>query len=291
MGLECKTYALWLRRKGVRPIFMIHDLIPLTNPEYCRRGERARHQVRMCTAISTGCGIITNSRDTLAGLDTFAKSNQLSLPATLVAPLASGLQGMSKEVQPVQSPYFVVLGTIEPRKNHWMLLQTWRHVIDLMGTAAPRLVIIGQRGWECENVEDLLERCESLRGVVFEYSRCSDAQLTTCLRQSQALLFPSLVEGYGLPLVEALTLGVPAIASSLEVFREFAGDIPDYLDPLDGKGWRELIIEYTNPNSGKRAAQLQRMTGFQAPTWTRHMADVDAFLQRLDERAPARPVE
>lgn len=64
--------------------------------------------------------------------------------------------------------YFVVLGTIEPRKNHLLLLQVWRQLIEELGLAAPRLVIIGQRGWECEQVVDLLDRCEVLRGVVLE---------------------------------------------------------------------------------------------------------------------------
>src|SRR5436305_12196484 len=126
-----------------------------------------------------------------------------------------------------------MLSTIEPRKNHWMILQVWRGLVELHGAAAPRLVIVGQRGWECENVLDLLERCESLRGFVLEKPACSDSELVTYLRHAQALLFPSLVEGYGLPLAEALSLGLPAIASDLPVVREIAADIPDHLEPLD----------------------------------------------------------
>jgi len=149
------------------------------------------------------------------------------------------------------APYFVVLSTIEPRKNHWFLLQMWRRLVETMGDSAPRLVIIGQRGWECENVAYMLERSEKLKGFVFEYSNCTDEELATYLHHAQALLFPSFAEGYGMPLVEALAFGVPVIASDLPVFREVAGEIPEYVDPLDGKRWAELVKEYTNRIAGQ----------------------------------------
>jgi glycosyltransferase involved in cell wall biosynthesis len=179
------------------------------------------------------------------------------------------------------SPYFVAVGTIEPRKNHWLLLQLWRRLIERLGKSAPKLVVIGQRGWECENVVDLLERCGTLRGHVREISDCSDTQLSTYLYHARALLFPSFAEGYGLPLMEALSLGVPAIASRLPVFREIAGDIPEYLDPLDGMGWMAAVEAYTERDSPARAAQLERLQGFVAPTWETHFDILERFMERL----------
>ena len=67
-------------------------------------------------------------------------------------------------VSPYCPPYFVVLGTIEPRKNHNLLFRVWRKLVEDMGDRAPRLVLIGRRGWECENAVDILERSEILRG-------------------------------------------------------------------------------------------------------------------------------
>jgi glycosyltransferase involved in cell wall biosynthesis len=174
-----------------------------------------------------------------------------------------------------------MLGTIEPRKNHWLMLQLWRQLIERLGEHAPRLVIIGQRGWECENVVDLLERCESLKGFVFEYSVCSDADLGTWLHHAQALLFPSFSEGYGMPLIEALVQRVPVIASDLPVFREIAGVIPEYIDPLDGKRWSELIQEYALVESPARRSQRQRMEKFVAPTWDMHFEKVEALMERV----------
>ena len=150
---------------------------------------------------------------------------------------------------------------------------------------APRLVIIGQRGWECENVVDLLERSELLHGFVFEFSRCNDADLATYLHHAQALLFPSFVEGYGMPLIEALAAGLPVIASDLKVFREFAADIPEYVDPLDPQRWLGLIREYASVTSLQRAAQIERMRTFQLPTWERHFELLESLLSRLDDGA------
>ena len=181
----------------------------------------------------------------------------------------------------IAEPYFVVLGTIEPRKNHLLLLQVWRRLVEHHGSRAPRLVLIGQRGWECENVVDLLERCEALRGMVTELPACSDADLHCYLHHAQALLFPSFAEGYGMPVLEALAQGVPVIASSLPVFQEFARDIPEYIDPLDGRSWLETIMEYAKPQSPLRAKQLARLADFQPPTWANHFDQVDRLLERV----------
>jgi glycosyltransferase involved in cell wall biosynthesis len=182
---------------------------------------------------------------------------------------------------PRDDAYFVVVGTIEPRKNHLLLLDVWDRLVAKLGNAAPTLVVIGQRGWECENVVARLERSAG-SGRVVELPRCSDAELGNYLHHARALLFPTFVEGYGMPLVEALVAGVPGIASDLGVFREVAGDVPEYADPSDADAWEALVIEYAAPGSARRAAQLQRLARFESPTWDAHFAQVDTLLGELD---------
>jgi glycosyltransferase involved in cell wall biosynthesis len=174
-----------------------------------------------------------------------------------------------------------MLGTIEPRKNHWFVLHVWRRLVENLGDRAPTLVVIGRRGWECENAVDMLERCGPLKGKVIEEASCSDARLHNYLLHAQALLFPSFVEGYGMPLAEALALRVPVIASDLPVFHEIAGDIPEYLDPLDGPGWMTRIMQYAGAGSPQRTAQLARIEAFRAPTWQEHFEVVDTFIEEL----------
>jgi glycosyltransferase involved in cell wall biosynthesis len=281
-GLEQIQYTHRLRYSGLKPLFFVHDLIPLSHPEYCRPGESARHRARMNTILGTGQGVIANSSATLEELTAYAKLHDLPMPPAVVALLAPARLPKPSVAIPLNKPYFVMLGTIEPRKNHWLILQLWRQLIERFGEAAPRLVIIGQRGWECENVVDLLERCEVLKGFVFEYPACSDAELSSWLHHARALLFPSFTEGYGMPLVEALMLGVPVIASDLPAFREIAGNIPEYVDPLDGKRWKELIADYAQADSLIRFSQLQRMTKFTAPTWAAHFEQVEALMERIN---------
>jgi hypothetical protein len=78
---------------------------------------------------------------------------------------------------------------------------------------------------------------------------------------------------------------VPVIASDLAVFREIAGDVPEYIEPLDGRRWQEIIADYTHPQSFTRAAQLQRIKSFSPSTWAQHFQAVDAFLLRLEQGA------
>jgi glycosyltransferase involved in cell wall biosynthesis len=280
-GLDNPAYAIRVRKRGLRSLFFLHDLIPITHPEYSRPQEAEAHGRRLQTMFTLGSGIVVNSNSTRQALAGYAATGRVELPACVIAPLAPVRLPPPAAARPIAARYFVVLGTVEPRKNHWMLLHLWRQLAEELGQAAPRLVVIGRRGWECEQVINLLERCEILRGLVIEKRACPDAALATWLHHAQALLFPSFVEGFGLPLLEALALGVPAIASDLAVFREFAGAIPDYLDPLDGPGWKARVLDYAQPESTLRRAQLARMNGFKAPTWESHFAIVEEMIGRI----------
>ena len=283
-GLDQLDYIRAVRRRALRPLFFLHDLIPITHPEYCRPGEADKHHRRLDVMLSVGRGVLVNSCVTRDELFDYAERRGVAVPPCAVAPLAPAGLPCPSEQRPLAPPYFVMLGTIEPRKNHLLLLQMWRHLVEALGENAPRLVVIGQRGWECEQVVDHLDRCDVLRGFVIEKPYCADVELATWLHHSQALLFPTFVEGFGIPLVEALTHGVPVIASDLGVFREIAWDIPDYLDPIDGLGWKRLILEYAKPDSEVRRAQCGRMVGFAAPTWDQHFVVVEELMKELDAR-------
>lgn len=279
-GLQDSDYVRRSRRYELRPLYVLHDLIPITHPEYCRAGEADLHRRRLDVMLTSSVALIVNSQATVRILEAYAKARLLKIPEYIVAPLAPARLPVPCLERPMQEPYFVVLGTIEPRKNHLLLLHVWRQLVESGCVSVPHLVIIGQRGWECEQIEDLLERCERLRGHVREVRRCSDADLATWLAHAQALLFPSFEEGYGMPVVEALSLGVPVIASDLPVFRELAGAIPEYLDPLDGPAWKRSVLAYSEPEGLERKAQIQRMAGWQAPTWSEHFQRIEELLAR-----------
>ena len=281
-GLDDDGFAAWVRGAEVQPIYLVHDLIPITHPEYCRAGEQSRHLNRMRTVLATAAGVIANSQATLDELAEFGRAQNLPSPPSVAAWLGTTDRLAPNEPLPIPDrPTFVVLGTIEARKNHLMLLQVWTRLIQRFGGDAPQLLVIGQRGWECEQVFDLLDRSETLRNAVVEIGNCSDEDLARHLANARTLLFPSLVEGYGLPLIEALHAGTPVIASDLPVFREIGEGIPDYLDPLDSPAWEKTILDYSRDGSKARQNQLRRLSGYQAPTWEDHFSKVDAWMGQL----------
>jgi glycosyltransferase involved in cell wall biosynthesis len=286
-GIERPAYVRWLRDNRLRPVFMVHDLIPMTHPEYCREGESQRHERRIAAMLGCGAGLIVNSVSTQRILQGYAKKQKLILPPLIVAHLGISLFPIGTNEPILKDPYFVMLGTIEPRKNHILMLQCWRRLGERWkdGAAVPKLVLIGQRGWDIEYVERFLHRSEVCRSLVSVRSDCDDTELAIWLRHARALLFPSFSEGYGLPLVEALAQGTPVIASDLDAFHENAGDIPDYLDPLDGLGWLQAITDFTKDDSERRTKQLARLSHFVPPTWADHFRIVENLIDGLAKEA------
>ena len=197
----------------------------------------------------------------------------------MVAPL--GIRPMRKATAQLPTePYFVCLGTVEPRKNHQLLLNLW-HDLAAVGRDGPRLVLCGRRGWDNATTLKLLDGCDTLRGLVLDAGALPDRRVTELLAGARALLFPSFAEGYGLPVAEALALGVPVLCSDLPALREVGGDVPDYLDPRDAPGWRRAILDYARPDSAARAAQLARLRFWHAPDWDAHFVQVDTLLAQV----------
>ncbi|MGH7031552.1 MAG: glycosyltransferase family 4 protein, partial [Stellaceae bacterium] len=282
--LEARRALGWLKGYGgARFVCLVHDLIPIEFPEYAKPGQNERHRQRIETAAALGDAIIVGSA---AVGDAFRPYLERAgrAPPVLVAPFGWHLPAAaSRPEPPAEPPYFVCVGTIEARKNHLLLLNLWRRLAAELGPSAPRLVLIGQRGWLTQNVIDLLERCPALRGLVIERNALPDAEMAPLIRGARALLLPSFAEGFGFPVIEALALGVPVLCSDLPALRETGGAVPDYLDPLDGSGWRAAILDYAAPQSRRREAQLRRLAGWRPTRWGDHFAAVRRLIARLAE--------
>ncbi|MCA3279984.1 MAG: glycosyltransferase family 4 protein [Roseomonas sp.] len=284
-----------IKRKGVKFIPLVHDLIPVAYPEYTSPAGVRRHMRRIEAFAGLADGIIVNSQATADDLGPHLLQNTQQLPR-LCAPLGIDTPIPDPNYPAPAGAYFVCIGTIEPRKNHLLLLNTWRVFAERLGVEAPKLLLIGRRGWENENILDMLDRCPAMIGLVREYKGLPDKAVASLLQGARALLFPSFAEGYGLPLAEALALGVPAICSDLPALREVGGDAPEFLDPLDGLGWRRLILNYAEPDSGMREAQLERIGMWSRPSWEQHFALVDPWLRQIAcagqaKKAPSIPAE
>ena len=279
-GLDERTLGDWIAKNELRAIFLIHDLIPIAYPEYCRPGEQEKHRRRIQNVLSCARGLIGNSQATLDDISAFAAAHHMAMPPSIAAWIAG--PSISSEISPkhFDRVHFVTVGTIEGRKNHSLLLHIWKRLVARLGSDAPLLAIVGQRGWEANDVMAMLDRTPGLKGHVLEYNKCGDGELANLIAGANALLMPSFAEGFGLPIAEALQLGTPVIASDLPVFREFADQIPTYIDPLDGVGWEGAILGFAE-NSVERGRQLQALEGYRAPEWEEHFAHVEQWIQTL----------
>lgn len=270
-----------LQRERCRFVCMVHDLIPIEYPEYARPGGAALHALRMTTVANLADAVIVNSAATGNSLARWIESQGKAPPPMQVAHLGTEpIADFDARAADRNPPYFLCLGTIEPRKNHLLLLHLWRSMAQTMAASeVPRVVIIGRRGWENEQVLDLLERSLSLQPYVKEVNSCGDTELASYLRGATALLMPSFAEGYGMPVAEALSVGTPVIASDIGAHREVGGDVPDYLDPLDGKAWREAILDHATGRS-LHQEQIARMQQWKAPDWAQHIDIVTDLIER-----------
>lgn len=275
--------ATRLRREDARLVCLVHDLIPIAEPGFARLDGPTRHSQRMTCVARHAQGVIANSRATADTLVRHLEAIAEPVPALLVNPLGTTpLACDAPGPPPIDGPYFLCLGTIEPRKNHLLLLHLWRRLAEKGdGRPIPRLVLIGRRGWENQNTFNLLDRCPRLRAHVLELGRVSDRALSAWLGGASALLMPSFAEGFGLPVAEALAAGTPVIASDLPAHREAGGNVPDYLDPLDGPGWQRRILDYADPASPARRAQLARMRGAPRRTWEDHVETALSFAEEV----------
>jgi glycosyltransferase involved in cell wall biosynthesis len=263
--------ARWLQRTGLPAVFLVHDLIPLQFPEYSRAREPARHAARIATIARYASRVIVNSQATAAALRDYCRGSGLRAAPLSVIPL--GVEPVpARLIPPIEParPYFVALGTLEARKNHALLLELWQRFAQAGGTP-PRLVLLGRRGWENRAALQRLDRSPALAPLVAECAGLDDAAVAAVLRGARALLTPSFAEGYGLPVAEALRLGVPVIASDLPAHREVGGRFADYLDPLDDSGWAAAIGARAAESSADCARRRAALAAYRPPAWPAHL--------------------
>jgi glycosyltransferase involved in cell wall biosynthesis len=126
----------------------------------------------------------------------------------------------------------------------------------------------------------MLDNPSQFAGKVIELNHCDDDELAAWISGARALLMPSFAEGFGLPIIEALELGTPVIASNLSIFREIADAIPTFVAPDDQRSWAHWIRAFARGDP-ERERQLKQMGDYRAPDWRGHFATVDEWLARL----------
>lgn len=254
---------------------MVHDTIPLDHPELSRPGIPERFAARLRRVGAAADLVLYNSAQSLRDAERHFRAWG-RVPEGVVTPLGVDMPRPDPALLPkgldLSRPYFVTLGTIEPRKNLTFLLDLWGALADDPPPGGvPRLFIVGRRGWADRALFDRLDALPD-QGPVQVLGGLPDGAAAAMLHGAAGLLFPSLAEGYGLPPLEAAALGVPVICNDLAVYRETLGNSAVYAPITESYRWRKEIINllaaYPDGMQGNRSA------GVTVPTWADHFGHV-----------------
>lgn len=253
-------------KAGFQIAVLLHDTIPLDHPEYTRADQVETFR-RKVAAISAHADVVIHSAQATRETNELQLKKFGRVPAGIVSPLGVSIPDPDNAELPdgidLARGYFVTVGTIEPRKNHQLLLDVWESIAHKYGPM-PHLYIVGNRGWA---EASLLDRLDQGVAGVSVLNGLSDSGVAALVSHADALLFPSLAEGFGLPALEARALGTQVICTDLPIFRELLGIEAVYLPPGDIYSWERTIMDrFLHGRYGRNTVNLGDI-----PTWSNHL--------------------
>lgn len=281
----------YVPRCSAKPVVAtLMDAIPLSHPHWLRSEFRSLKNSLWVRAAQWADSVITISDYSKSELTRLA-----GIPADRITVIPLGVSDQwfqdipTTELARVKTAYalpdrfFVSVGTLQPRKNVDGTILAHRALSQATRRAAP-LIIIGKAGWKCEEVLRMVDQ-EPQPGAVRWLQHVPDADLLPILKSATALVFPSLAEGFGLPVLEAFAASVPVITSNTTSLPEVAGDAAISVDPANHDAIRNAMAEILeNPALADelRARGLSRARQF---TWdTCALRTLDTYRRVIHER-------
>ena len=276
------------RESGARTVAIVYDIIPVTHGQFFAPVSRECFASALAPLFEHTDAFFCISVYTEGQLRAYFEAEPYSRTVGQkkfgTFTLGAGLDTLDPDghirakivcvFRPERSVYLVV-GTLEPRKNHAYLLDVFQALWSEGSTAA--LLIVGRVGWMCEEVLDAIQRHQMLGRQLFFLDDVADTELDYCYTHAHALLFPAMVEGFGLPMIEALKNGLPVFASDIPVFREVGGEYATYFDPVNPSSLKDLLQTYES--TGVYPALLP--DGFSWPDWSQSTEELLTQLTAL----------
>ncbi len=267
-------------------VVVVHDLVFRRFPWTLQEDTRAAFDAQLHRNLARAREVITDSRTVRDELLAAEPLEPERVTAIHPGPGHLASRGGVERPEGLAGRFVLHVGTIEPRKNLELLIEVWRGWIA-EDAAAPALVLCGRDGWKSDDLRPTLARAEA-DGWLRRPGYVDDARLAALYRHALAVVCPSLYEGFGLPLVEALAMGTPVVASDIPVFREVAADAAVFLPPDDAPAWKRALAELAaDPAMRRRLGALGRKRA-RAFDWSSAADRTRAVLQRAARR-PAAP--
>lgn len=275
------------RASGGHVCAVLYDLIPFSHPETVEDHTRKMHTTWWSEAPLHLDGVACISQTVREQYLAWQAERQLArqLPPEQVtyfylgSELSDGATEANDrfaEIGDPSVPYYLVVGSIEPRKNHALILDAFEMLWN--EGKAVNLVIVGGHGWKCESMLDRIYGHPMFNKRLFLIRQASDAELGRLYGNAAALVFASIAEGFGLPIVEAYQRGARVICSDIPVFREIAGDRAGYFNPADPASLAEAIAK-----DGELAPRRQSAEADMA--WLTWRESAEQLLTRILELA------
>ena len=279
------------RRYGIKFAILIHDLIPIKYESLVEPYHAVQFRNWLRDAIPLADIVFTNSKHTRTDLIEFAAESGWRLPHVEALELGSGLGDRltagEQAMTSFPARYVLFVSTIETRKNHRLLVRVWQRLLERHGAnLVPNLIFAGKIGWLVDGLLADLEASGYLNGKIILLRSLSDAELEQAYRSCLFTVFPSLCEGWGLPIAESLAHGKFCVASNHTAIPEAGGNLIDYFDPLNEE---DALAKIERPliEPGYLAAREVKLRAEYRPrTW----ADcVHALIGALDQTGPQEP--
>jgi glycosyltransferase involved in cell wall biosynthesis len=233
-----KHMAAAKTRYGIRLAAFIHDMIPIENGALVERRHAIQFRKWLRETLPIADAVLAVSNYSRNALLDFAAASGWTVPRVEVIRLGGGFSSPpvvgGRRMIRLPRPYVLFVSTVEIRKNHALLVRVWQRLIARHGAdAVPALVFAGQIGWMVDDLLADLAASGYLGGKVEHRPGLSDEELAEAYRGCLFTIFPSLCEGWGLPIAESLAHGKFCVASNRTSIPEVGGDLIDYFDPSD----------------------------------------------------------
>ncbi len=245
---------------SVPAVVTIHDLCWLKQPQSMPLTRRLTERNLMPRALRQAAAIAAVSQSTAN--DIIAQWPNLADKVSVIHPGKTDFK--EGAVGPPDKPYIVCVATVEPRKNHKLLLEAFAQIKHKV----PHLLVcIGRQGWGDTRFPDLIERYNLSDRVVWR-SHADDDELASYYRGAEFLVTPSIYEGFNLPILEAITCGTPVLASDLAVHREVAGACGAYFE-LNANALAQALLELMTDTNTRHALRDACTTTSEHFSWDR----------------------